>query len=349
MSTIPADDTNIAYSPYNWHVTSARAKTINTGAYLTIAFTGDTAGLAALFDVASITATYPTIRWRVDGGPWTVALLAASVPLTKPPFSKWPAHIVELEFVAAGDGVDRWMTQSSALLFTGLSATGPISSTLARARPRAIFNLGDSLLEGSFTNGSPGTSPSRANNAQTGWGFPLRDLLGVEIGNSGFAGVGLTKAGNYGVPDFQTIWDDLWNGQPRDFSNAPALIVTVPGTNDSAANNATTTDATVALLNAMLAGTPSTTRIALVENWLAVKSGAIQAAIALCSDPTRVSWIATAGWWDAGDSEDGVHPFGYSNVGNLSVRLADALRPLLMAGGGSSGEMLWNGSAWVAI
>lgn len=345
MSTIAPDNASITYSPYTWHVTAARAKTIDAGAYISIAFTGSTAGLAALFTLTG-TSTLPVIEYRVDHGPWTMATLAASVPLTAPATVVGPKHVVDIRVNSTGGATDRWTTQNSAVQFAGLTATGTITPFLQQRPSKRIFALGDSLLEGVATNGVTAAAPATPHNAVSGWGYPLAELLGAEVGISGFGGVGLTKPGPDGVPAFGTIWDKLWDGAARDFTSAPDLIVNNVGTNDGTNVTALAT----ALLDAQLAATPTSTRIALVQTWNNIQTANLQAAIPLCSDPARVTWINTAGWFDTADSHDGIHPYGYSNLTNLAPRLANALRPLLGDTVTSTGaEFIWNGTVWESI
>lgn len=342
MSTILANDANAQYSPYTWDVTASRARTINSGAYLRIAFTGDVAGLAATFDLTGLTSPYAVIDWRLDDGPWTVTRLAASVPLTPPASSKWGKHFLEIRVQALGAGTARWTTASNGVNFTGLTATGTITTFAMPTRARRIFAIGDSLAQGVLANGSPETLPSAVNNAVMGWAYPLGALLGAEMGVCGFGGVGITTAGDDAVPKFGTIWSQLWDGKARDFTQAPDLIVTVPGTNDGAGGGTVTTETTT-WLNAMLAATPSTTKIALVENWKGIASAGIQAGIAGCTNPGRVTWVDTTGWWSDTDAPDAYHPWGYSNLTNLAPRLANSLEVI------SAGQRIWNGTAWVLV
>lgn len=346
MSTIPANDANLAYSPYTWQVNSTRAKTINAGAYLTAVFSGSTDGLAATFDLTGLGSPYAVIEWRVDGGPWTIARIAASVAMSPPATVNWSTHIVEIRVDAIGSGSLRWASQTTAVIFTGITATGAITAQPAPARSVKILAIGDSILEGLVTNGTPAVAPAKVHNATTGWGYPLRDLLGVELGMAGFGGVGLTSTTSDAddVPVFINNWKSLWNGVARDLTTAPTLIVNHVGTNDGGTSAAALTTATVAFLNSQLAATPSTTRIALVRNWLGVGADGIKAGIAQCAAPSRVSWIDTTGWWDS-TGTDGYHPFGHSNLTTLAPRLAAALRPLLTISTGA--QLIWNGTAWV--
>jgi hypothetical protein len=49
-----------------------------------------------------------------------------------------------------------------------------------------------------------------------------------------------------------------------------------------------------------------------------------------------VTAVSTTGWFNTGDSVDGVHPYNYSSVGLIAPRLFAALSPVLYGAGDRS-------------
>lgn len=337
MTTINATDPNVLYSPYTWQVSGSCAKTIDAGAYLTVTFDGTPGTLAALFDT-SITPTNPgRVGFRVDGGPWQDAPIAASIPLALDPGLTWGTHTVEMVFYAHSQVADRWNTQITACRFVGISADTTITSQ--PTRPRSLYGLlvGDSITEGIMTrNLDLAGNETERFDARLAWAWPLRDLLGAEVGVVGFGGVGLTRVGNGNVPRIPDSAPYLWNAVARNLSipKAPDFIAMNAGTNDTAATDAEVTAETTRTLDAWLTTTPDTTKLFVIGNWLQRKITAIKAGIAASATPARIVYVDTAGWWNTADASDGVHPYGYVNITDLAPRLAAVMRPEIEGTGG---------------
>lgn len=337
MTTITPNDPNIVYSPYTWKVDATVASTISSGAYLRAAIQGAPPDLALLFDLTDVTGGKGTIAYRVDTGAWITATVnTTSIALTLDP--SWSVHVVELVLLVRGGTTPIWTAPPNGLTkFAGFSSSATISTREVARKPLYGFALGDSLNMGILAGGN------KANDARYGWGFPLAAQLGAEIGVRGFGGVGLTKSGDGGVPEFLSMWDRLWENQAADFTTrAPDFIVTMPGTNDSGATDSAVTAATTALLNAMLAKVSCP--IFVVRTLKGIKEAAIRQGIDGCSEPSRVTWIDSTGWWVAADSSDGTHPYGYANMTVISPKIAQAITT---GTGNKSSTFWWNGSTWV--
>lgn len=344
MSAIAVTDPLLVFSPYTWDVTAERAMSINAGAYVRAAFEGKPTDLVATFDLFGLGTPKAVVEIRVNGGDWTRQRLTASVPVPVPAGPAWPVTMVEVVLDAIGGGSQVWTTQNRAAKFTGFSSASTLTLREWRKPDLRVLAVADSLGQGVFTLGpSVGqteTFPFVANSARLGWAFPLRELLNCQLGVRGFGGVGLTRAGDDSVPKFLTIWDKLYDGRSADLTGLD-LIVFSPGTNDSAATASAVTEETRLVLNDML--TKTSARIALVRNWKGVQAAAIAAAIPLCSSPGRVTWIDSAGWWQASEASDGTHPYGWSNLLNLTPRIASAVAKDVLG----STSLWFDGTTWV--
>lgn len=332
MTTIAPTDANILFSPYTWLV-GATAKTINAGAYLRVAFSGNPTTLAATFDVTNQPALSKSrVGFRVDHGPWQDYTVAASVPLTLATGNTWASHTVEMVVIATTETAVRWTApQPTAVVFTGLVADVAVTTRATRARPLYGLCLGDSITEGVRTLNSTATYDVDRNDSRTAWAYPLTDLLGAEIGVVGFGATGISSTGAGGVLKFPLSAPWLFSGVARSLAipRQPDFIVAHIGTNDGGAADATVTADTTTLLNDWIAATTAT-RIFVLAGWNQVKSAAIQAGIAACTSPTRVTFINTTGWWGStADGDGALHPSGYINITDMAPRLAATLKPLL--------------------
>lgn len=353
MSTIAPNDANILYSPYTWHVNGTRARSHGAGAYLRVELASAPTDLVATFDLTNVTSLTQVIAYRVNGGPWTRRRVAASVPLALPADTVWPKTTVEIMFDQYGEAALRWAGEANALKFTGLSSASTIATVAIQKKPLRMLAVGDSISHGSGalgpTIGQSADPPYVAGTVSMGWALPLADLLGAEVGLRGFGGAKITDFGSNGVPKFGAIWDFLYDGQAASFTEAPNVIVTMPGTNDDGAAAGLVQSEMTAWLNDMLTTLPDVP-IVVFRNLINTKASEIQAACATCSDPSRVTYVSTAGWWSATDSSDSVHPYGYALTHDIAPRMAANARAALDARlATASGELIYNGAAWVPV
>lgn len=330
MTTIAPNDSNLAYSPANWLVQGSSAETINTGAYINALITGAPTSLTATFDLSGVSTPYPDLAITVDDGPTVRVPVAASVTVPLPTTNQYRKHTVSIVVVATSTTVSRW-NRAVSVRFTGFSSPSTIGTERFRQAQDWVLCLGDSISEGFRALGL--TDDVKGDDARFGWAHPLRALLGLEVGLVGFAGVGLTKGGNGGVPAVQDSWTQLWSGQPRTFSSTPAAIVINIGTNDQSADAGTVQSLMTSWLQAILASF-SAAPIVVLRPFGGYQAAALTAACTAVADD-RVTYVDTANWWSAADSMDGTHPYGYCNTSNLSPRIAAAVSSVL-AGGGAS-------------
>lgn len=331
MSTIAPNDANIVYSPYNWDVTAGAAKTINAGAYIRMTFTGTPGSLAATFDITNMVTPASRVGIRIDGGASQDVDIAASIPIEIPTENTWGSHTIEIVVIATTEARPRWLSpQGPAVIFTGLTADTTIATRLQR--PRSIYGMavGDSITEGVRTLNMNAARDTDRNDSRLAYAYPLGDMLGAEIGVVGFGGVGISKPGSGGVPEFRESAPYLWDGKARDLATprAPDFIIAHIGTNDPASLDADVVADTTALLNGWIAATAATPIIVL-PGWLQRKATQIQQGIDACSDPSRVHYVDTTGWWNTADSADGLHPYGYINTSDLSQRVASTVKLLI--------------------
>lgn len=335
MSTIAPNDANIIYSPFNWDVQSARAKTINPGAYLRTVIDGGITSLVANFDMTSVVDA-PQINYRVDNGPWTTATVAATVTLSIPATNAWTSHVVEIVVKCNAFNDSRWTTDATSVKFTGFTCSGGTGGTTRVIQKRGLNVLvyGDSITEGLYTllfTSSSGYNPAQSD-AQQGFAYNITGCLGAEVGVVGFGGTGLEHTYT-DVPSVLTTWNKLFNtGTPvsRSFTTpVPDVVVINEGTNDSAVSSGTFQTDYVTLLNDILGVTPSTTVIVAMRPFNGTHASDVQAACASCSQPSRVYYADTTGWHSAADEGVGLHPYGYDDAQNLAQRTTAAIRSAL--------------------
>lgn len=348
MTTIAPNAAGIYYDPESWKVEATKATTIQSGAELRVLVTGNPGDdLTATFDLTGLVAPYPHVAIQIDNEPAVRRELAASLPIPKPSSNQWTKHLVTITVAAMSPDVNRWNRQS-AVVFTGIdsAATTIAAGTVYAPNLVGLFD-GDSLFEGFWDLGTSavhGNAPTRTDNRQ-GLAYQLARLLGVRPIQVTYAGVGLTKGGNGSIPKFLSNWKYLWSGEPRTFATMPDFVVTMPGTNDGPATDATVTAETTAWANDMLSTLTNGALLIFVRPWYGTKAAAIQAGLAAASDQSRIRWVDTTGWVVQADSSDNLHPYGYQNIASLAPRLANAIRPLL-SGVANPTQYVYDGSAW---
>ncbi|MDR6867540.1 hypothetical protein J2Y69_002144 [Microbacterium resistens] len=337
MSTIAMTDPKIAYSPYTWKVTGAGAKTICAGAYLSVFFTGNPSALAVTFDVTNQPAAVSRVGIRVDGGPWQDSAVAASVPVTMPSGVTYGSHLVEVVVIATTESAPRWAApQNTAVIITGITADVTVTTRDVRKYPLRALLFGDSITEGVRGLQMNAATDVLRNDSRTAWAYPLRAALGAEVGVVGFGATGITRTGSGGVPKFPDSLPYLWDTEARDLTtDPPDVVIGHIGSNDLSSSDATVTADTITLCNWLLANTLSTCPILILPGWVQRKASAIEAGVAGCADPARVSYIDTTGWWNTADASDSLHPYGYINLADLSPRLADLARAAIGSRGPS--------------
>jgi hypothetical protein len=320
---IPPDHAAILYSPYNWHVNGTRAQTIYAGAYFRVLFTGGSCDLN--FDMSNVSSPVPRLLIRVDGRTRQSANLASTVSVTMPSGQDNTTHVLDVEVDATTETVNRWNPpQNTAVKLTGITlASGSDTVSAPQPRPFNLLTYGDSTDEGVRTLALNGTNDVDRNSASVCWPLELGRLLGAEVGSVGFGSQGISDPGNGNVPNLRNAWDLLWSGQARSFDPAPDYCVWLHGINDGANN--TVADG-IAALNGMLAAMPGTQFFLFRPLTGNDQAANLQAIAAGCSDPGRVRYIDTTGYWQASESSDGLHPYGWACLANIAPRMAQAIR-----------------------
>jgi lysophospholipase L1-like esterase len=340
--TIAPTNANIVYSPYTWNVVSGSAQTIYGGAYLRVALAGSASSIVANFDTSATSAGTVTMAIRVDNEPVYTASVAATVTIPIPT-NNWPEHTVEI-IAARIQGGNKWNSPpTTSIKFTGFTVSpNTVSAAITRRAPYNVLCYGDSILEGYQTYANA------VNESRLGWGYPLRGLLGAEVGIVGLNAQGLTSTGEGNVPVWPSSYNLLWAGVSRSFTSPaePNLVLINMGTNDTTTN---TTTAATTVLNGILAATV-TTPIVVIQQWKNTSQKAFwQAAISACTAPTRVTYLDTAGWLSSSDTSDTTHPYGYINLTDLSPRIAAAVGPLLTGSSGTATPKRFINKAGAAV
>ena len=230
-------DAGILYSPYNWKISAGgSATTINPGAYFKTIYSGQSVVLHA--NTTALVAMGSQFWTRTDRGPLIQHVLTAGETdatfniSAGPPFSASPKHIIEVIIKSTTETENRWDSNvaSTAVVFTGIEldaigAAAPLE--LPRRKPFNVLIYGDSITEGVRTMGYVDiTNDTDRNDAVRDYSFHLSQLLPIEIGVVAFGATGTTKGGSGGVPDLTKSWNQLWDGEPRDFTtHTPNLVV----------------------------------------------------------------------------------------------------------------------------
>ena len=326
---VAPNDPAIVYSPANWSVTSSLAITINGGAYGRIVVSDPNPVLN--FDVSKMVPNAKSqISWRLDGGPWNVVDIAATIAcMTSADTTAQSKHLLEwaakatTEFVVPSQPGQRWDPTSSpntAIVFTGLTLAG--GSTVGAPQKASLNGVvfGDSITEG-FRNIS-GTAATDVIDSDSlrGWAFDLRRQLGAEIGVVGFGGQGWGGGGVGSVPAFGAALGYFYSGAARTFTGLDFVVI-AHGENDSTNN---VTAQITSALNAIIAAVPSACAIYVLRPFSGKQAANLQAGIAACSAPSRVAYCDTTGTDVTG--YDGVHPYASSNLITNGPLVASIIR-----------------------
>jgi lysophospholipase L1-like esterase len=341
--TILPNNSAILYSPYNWLVTSAAAKTINPGAYLKTCFSGTSCTLN--FNVTSNTTPVPQLWYSIDGQSLTlIETLGATQVLTMPTTTtSWALHSLLVIVKSTSEFVTRWTPQSAAVILTSISLSSGSTISVPQALSKNVLVYGDSIIEGYHTinaNGS-GTNDCDGSDATLAFSYMLGGLLGAEVGVVGFGGTGAAHAGQGGVPALTSSFNFLWSGQARVFSPVPDLIVIQIGSNDFAngVTEATFQAAIATLLTAIEAACP-TSAIAILQPFEGYGSYITPANLALCttaikaaitaSGNSKAVFVSTTGIFNATfPSSDGTHPLGVTTIASIAPSVSKLLQPIL--------------------
>lgn len=307
----------IRYTPYNWDLTQERAFSNCSGAGFSTMISGNPTAITLKFDTANMSTTVPSkIAYQIDGQGWTVVPVKSRVELLMPSQTAlWATHELEVIISTTSEAVARWVSPyPSAVKFTGID-TVPENCVAARLPEKPMNGLvfGDSITEGINTIGRSGDATNRSD-ALHSWAYQLGSEIGAEIGVVGFGLLGISRAGNGGVPKFGDSWSLIASGIPRVLTPEPNFIAINLGTNDKNSNiaQATFISEYVSALNAILKATSITKIFVMMPFGGHYGALVYQEIVSKASDAKRVFFVNTTGWWASGDAGDGVHPWGYT-------------------------------------
>jgi hypothetical protein len=331
--SVAPNDTHIVYSPYNWNVTAASAVTINAGAYFSVLFSG--ASCTLNFDVSAMVTPQSQIWYKVDNGPYTQATLSTStlavtIPAASTGNTDIPYHFLEVFVKSTTETGNRWNTGSNStqVRFTGLTLAAGAAILATQKAPYNVIVYGDSITEGVRTLGESAANDTDRNDSGVCWSLQLAELLGAEVGVVGFGATALVaNTGSGNVPTLPNSYNLLYQGVSRTFSPVPDLVVTNIGQNDGVTNTIATM---TALLNSLLTACP-TSKIAVMRPFSGNQAANLQAAIAACNSPFRVTYVDTTGFFNTAYGSDSlnVHPAGPNNIGLIAPQVAGLLKPIL--------------------
>ena len=321
------DTTKIRFSPFNWYVAGSSAKSINPGAYFSTLFSGATCALT--FDLTGEMASPFSIAYRIDNfGPWRFATVATS-PVTldmtgcDTGYASNGGHLLEVVLRGVNAAAtQRWNPQACAAVLTGITLDAGATLTLPpTVRAKKILFYGDSISEGAMSHSDS------SNDALSAWTFIAGKSLAAEFGIVAFASQGWLTSYNTPAysPTFPNSWDSIFSGQARSFASAPDLIVINMGTNDSSGD---VTSVATSTLTAMLAATPSTTKIVVMRPFIGYQASQLQAAITAVGS-ARISYMDTTGWYDQTTNGNRVHPYAPVVATDIAPRAVNALVPVL--------------------
>lgn len=335
---IPPNNVGYYYSPYNWDVTAQRAL-CNTGGYMRTVINGKPPSVTFHFDVSNVptdASTRSQIEYRIDRQAWIAVVPSATVTASIPAATvAWSKHLVELRMKSSSEAANRWDSPYlTAVKFLGVSFLG--SGGVSEPEQAALTGLfyGDSITEGTNTLSSTGDASNRGN-SRLSWCTTVASVIGAEVGVVGFGRQGLAVAGNGNVPVLGSTWNFIASGIPRSFTVTPDFVAVNIGTNDSrnGISAATFTAAYTSFLNALIVQFPRTTKLIVFRPFGGYYTASdYRAAIAATTEPSRVAYVETSGWWNSEDSSDGLHPYGYINESELGPLAAAAIRDVLNAG-----------------
>lgn len=325
--SISHNDPNIIYSPYTWHIDGNRALT-NTGGYFKALIDDAGGDIWCKFDISTTVPPRPQVAIRVDGGPWQIRnatyFVQAEIPVES---AGWSEHLVEVMVKSTTEALNRWDSPyKTAVKFFGFDVvSGASSSPGLYPKSKSMLIYGDSITEGTNTLTKSGDATVR-NHSQLSYAYQLGEQLGCEVGIVGFGGQGLLKSGAGSVPPVTSTYNLIASGLPRDFSDKPDWVVINQGTNDTASSSDFQT-AYTNLLNSIISEVGSSSKIFVLIPFNGDYGSSVYInAIANCTNPKQCYFIDTAGMFNTTNSSDGVHPYGYANIGEIAPKLALAIR-----------------------
>jgi lysophospholipase L1-like esterase len=288
-----------------WDFTTGTAITVYSGSHVTARFSGT--GISARLDLSHSQSPVTIVTWQIDGGAWTDAKVAATMPLA----TGLPAGMHDVVFMARGmeELFNRWNPPVVASLnFIAFDVQGGALIPTARPARTKIEFIGDSFTEGvRIIPDNGGGDPGHTDGRQA---YPCQTALalGVEWRQVGFGHQGVLQAGHGNVPKAADSFDWVYATVPRDNWVAD-MVVLNQGTNDRDANPTAFKPEFTRYLGIIRKGYPQA-KIAVMRPFGGYREVEIAAEVAarIAAGDTNMFYIDTTGWLTAADYTEGLHP-----------------------------------------
>ncbi len=322
-----------------WQTGRTTAISINSGALLEFAYTGEDCTL--VFDVTGFT-HFPAIFIQVDNGAiarTTLSPTVTTVPVT-PPYASVPAgsppyavvssrhHLVRCWsathslYLTEAAGM-QWATLNGGMKFLGVSLNDGTLLPLPY-HARQIEFLGDSITQGlrllyTGTDDDTGQQLPYAN-----WPQLTAELLGMRPVVTGFGGQGLTTAGTCGAPNVDTAFSWLYDGAPYTPAVQPRMTVIYHGTNDNVSPDEFAERYTI-LLGTVARAYPDSRVFAICPHNQIDYASAIRHAVVVHANPNMHFLDYSSGVIAVADTCDGCH-LNPGGAVRLAVQVANDLQ-----------------------
>lgn len=350
-TTIPVDDANLIWSPYNWDILNVSDFGVSTksmqtaccGAYLRFKFTGSTS-VSLLVDtstLAGFSTNVPLLRVVTNGSSsQDISVSVGSTSLTLGTgLTSGSSYTVEVFVIGSVESQGtRWGTSgvspTNVVRIRGISIdSGGVTQSLAVKPGGRILSFGDSITEGVRAAGTT-TQPLDHDKS---YAWYLATGLDCEIGIVGFGATGWQSSGSGSMPSFPNHWNLHTTGRSRSFSSVPTIVTVNHGTNGTT----TASDVSTWLTNARAAfgastwifivvppgGAAKTTLQTGVTNYLAASPADSRVAFVDLSDRVPTSGLTTMGSATY-KAVDGLHPYQWVH-GMIGSALTASIKSLM--------------------
>jgi hypothetical protein len=282
---------------------------------------------------------------------------ATSSSIVYSPYNWWVTNIgayttnAEVKIKSTSATLNRYSHPSkSAVILQGIQlATGSSAIVAPATYPKHILVYGDAFSEGYYSVNSTAANDTDSHDASTCYAGLLCEKLNAEYGIVAYAGSGwATSNSTTNSPALTSFYGYLNPTTARTFSPTPDLIIINMGQSDWANSTtvASTQTAVSSVLTSLLAATPSTTKIIILEPFnadgtnitLSTINGYTPVSYAAAAIPsaitstTRVTYLSTAGMFNANYGQNGTgtiySPTGANQIGQIVPQLVNAILPV---------------------
>jgi hypothetical protein len=316
------DNGSLIFSPYNWAISAASARTINSGAYLRTIVSGTSVRIAT--NTTPNVAPFSQFKVQIDGHGWAQFNLSSGSPaiLIASGMDATRKHLIEIIIKATSGDLLRWSSSQTMITFTGIILDAGQSLTAPLRKTKSAIIFGDSITEGVRTENCTAPVAIDRNDVFGDYSYSLIGALDAEIGIVGFGGQAVTQGGLGGVPSLQDSYGSVFSGVPRYFTGPPLdLAIYNMGTNESR----DITSGLISVVNGILATAPSSTHLLLVP-FNQVHASEVAAAVAAIG-PRAILGI-TYGWFIGTNSCDGLHPDSVAHLGFIAPKILKLARSI---------------------